>query len=108
MISSDLIRGTIDLLVLESVLDAPSYGYAISRRIEAKAGGLYVIRETTLYSAVRRLEQAGFLESFKGDQTQGRPRTYYRITPEGERCYREKSQEWRTTVEVVSRFVREE
>lgn len=108
MISSDVIRGTIDLLVLDSLLDAPSYGYAVSKRIEDRAGGRYEIKETTLYSAMRRLEQAGMLESFKGDETQGRPRTYYRVTPEGARFYRERCDEWRTTVKVVSRFVREE
>ena len=108
MISSDVIRGYVDVLVLDSVLDGPSYGYAISKRIEEMAGGQYVIKETTLYSAMRRLEQAGALESFAGEQTQGRPRTYYRITPEGRELYNDKCMEWHTTVEVVGRFIRKE
>ncbi len=108
MISSDVIRGYVDVLVLDSVMDEPSYGYAISKAIEEKAGGQYVIKETTLYSAMRRLEEAGALESFKGGESQGRPRTYYRITPQGHELYRNKCAEWHTTVDVVGRFVREE
>ncbi|NLT25404.1 MAG: helix-turn-helix transcriptional regulator [Microbacteriaceae bacterium] len=108
MIGGDLIRGTIDLLVLDSLLDAPSYGYAVSKRIDERTEGRYEIKETTLYSAMRRLEQSGLLESFKGDETQGRPRTYYRVTEAGARHYRDKCDEWRTAVEVVGRFVRED
>nr|NLD41762.1 PadR family transcriptional regulator [Actinomycetales bacterium] len=108
MISSDVIRGYVDVLVLDSVLDGPSYGYAISKRIEQMAGGQYVIKETTLYSAMRRLEESGALESFAGEQTQGRPRTYYRITPAGIDLYKSKCTEWHTTIEVVGRFVRKE
>ena len=51
MISSDLIRGSVDLLVLDSVWEAPSYGYAISKRIEERAAGRYSLKETTLYLA---------------------------------------------------------
>ncbi|MDO5495387.1 MAG: helix-turn-helix transcriptional regulator [bacterium] len=108
MISSDVIRGYVDVLVLDSVLDGPSYGYAISKRIEEKSGGQYVIKETTLYSAMRRLEESGALESFAGGETQGRPRTYYRITPTGEDLYQAKCAEWHETREVIGRFVREE
>ena len=46
MISSDLIRGSVDLLVLDSVWEAPSYGYAISKRIEERAAGRYSLKET--------------------------------------------------------------
>ncbi len=108
MISSDLIRGSVDLLVLDSVWEAPSYGYAISKRIEERAAGQYSLKETTLYSAMRRLEQAGALESFRGEQTHGRARTYYRITDVGRELYRSKCAEWRATNELISKFVRQE
>ena len=108
MIGSDVIRGYIDLLVMDSLLDEPSYGYAVSKRIERRAAGQYEIKETTLYAAMRRLEQAGALESFPGEESSGRARTYYRVTDAGRTLYREKCAEWHETVEVVSRFVREE
>lgn len=106
MIGSDMIRGYVDLLILDSLLDEPSYGYAVSRRIEHIAGGEYGLKETTLYAAMRRLEDAGALESYRGTETNGRPRTYYRITEQGTRTYHEKCAEWQATVEVVRRFVR--
>lgn len=108
MISSDIIRGYVDVLVLDSVMDQPSYGYAISKWIEERSGGLYAIKETTLYSAMRRLEESGALESFAGTETHGKARTYYRITPAGRELYRTKCAEWHVTVEVIGRFVREE
>ena len=106
MIGADVIRGYVDLLILDSLLDEPSYGYAVSKRIEERAGGAYELRETTLYSAMRRLEKAGALDSFTGTETRGRPRTYYRVTDAGRRLYRDKCEEWHATVDVVSRFVR--
>lgn len=106
MIGPDLLRGTVDLLILGVLRDGESYGYAVSKRIEERSGGQFSLRETTLYSAMRRLEKAGALESFEGAETQGRPRTYYRVTEAGDRLYDEKCREWRTAVDVVSRFVR--
>ncbi len=108
MISGDVIRGTIDILILDSLLEKPSYGYAVSRRIGELAAGQYQIKETTLYSAMRRLEQAGLLESFKGDESQGRPRIYYRVTEAGAAHYKKRCAEWLATVEVVGRFIRKE
>lgn len=108
MIGADLLRGTVDLLILDALLDEPSYGYAVSKRIEERSGGQYALRETTLYSAMRRLEKSGALESYEGLETQGRARTYYRVTDAGARLYEDKCREWRTAVDVVSRFVRGE
>lgn len=106
MISADVIRGYVDLLVLESLLDEPSYGYAISKRIEQIAEGEYLLKETTLYSALRRLEQQGAISSFKGSQSHGRARTYYELTDTGMAHYRERCEEWQQTVDLVRRFVR--
>ncbi|SJM56827.1 PadR family transcriptional regulator [Gulosibacter sp. 10] len=107
MISAEVIRGYVDLLVLEALLDEPSYGYAISRRIERIAEGEYELKETTLYSALRRLEKQGAIASYRGAQSQGRPRTYYRLTDSGRAHYRDRCREWQQTVDLVRRFVRE-
>lgn len=108
MIGGDVIRGYVDLLVLDSLLDEPSYGYAVSKRIDQRTDGHFELKETTLYAAMRRLEQTGALESFKGDETHGRQRTYYRVTEAGLRLYGDKCEEWHATVKVVSRFVRKD
>ncbi|MDO5402822.1 MAG: PadR family transcriptional regulator [Eubacteriales bacterium] len=106
MISSDVIRGYNDTIILYLLLDAPSYGYEISKKIRELSQGRYVIKETTLYSAFSRLERNGYITSFYGDETGGKRRTYYRITGEGEAYYREKCDEWSLTKDVVERFIR--
>ncbi len=107
MISSDGIRGYNDMIILCLILEEPSYGYEISREIKAKTEGKYVIKETTLYSAFTRLEKNGYIESFFGNETNGKRRTYYRITDLGKNYYKEKCNEWRLTREVVEKFSRQ-
>jgi hypothetical protein len=67
MISSDVIRGYNDTMILFLLLEEPSYGYEISRKIREISEGRYVIKETTLYSAFSRLEKNGYIESFYRD-----------------------------------------
>ncbi|WP_151735600.1 PadR family transcriptional regulator [Paenibacillus tengchongensis] len=107
MISSDVIRGYNDTMILSLLLDGESYGYEISKRIRTLSEEKYIMKETTLYSAFTRLEKNGFIDSFFMDETFGKRRTYYRITPLGRAYYREKCEEWTLTQEVVSKFIRE-
>ena len=106
MISSDVIRGYNDTILLFLLLDSPSYGYEISKQIKELSKEKYVIKETTLYSAFTRLEKNGFIESFYGDETNGKRRTYYKITSKGNEYYQEKCKEWILTKEVVEKFIR--
>lgn len=106
MISSDVIRGYNDTIILYLLLDGPSYGYEISRRIKELSNEKYIIKETTLYSAFTRLEKNGCIASFYGSETNGKRRTYYEITQEGKKYYREKCEEWELTKEVVEKFIR--
>ncbi|HMN10915.1 MAG TPA: PadR family transcriptional regulator [Bellilinea sp.] len=105
-ITSDVIRGYTDTMILSQLLDGPSYGYEISKQIRQRTEEKYVMKETTLYSSFTRLEGKGYIESFYGDETAGKRRTYYRITPEGSDYYREKVAEWDLTKEVVEKFIR--
>lgn len=105
MISSDVIRGYNDTMILYLLLEAPSYGYEISKEIRRRSEEKYIIKETTLYSAFTRLEKNGWIESFYGTETNGRRRTYYRITPAGRAYYQEKCREWELTKQVVENFI---
>jgi len=108
-ISSDVIRGYNDTMILYLLWENPSYGYEISKRIKELSGGKYVIKETTLYSAFTRMEKNGYIESFYDDDlSNGKKRTYYRITNEGRSYYQEKCAEWKLTKEVVELFIQEE
>lgn len=105
MIGSDVMRGYNDLMILFLLLEEDSYGYEISRQIREIANEKYVMKETTLYSAFTRLEKMGYITSYFGTETNGKRRTYYRITESGKEFYREKCQEWHLVKEVVDRFI---
>ena len=104
-ISSDVIRGYNDTIILYLLLDRPSYGYEISRMIRQLSDGKYVIKETTLYSAFTRMEKNGYIISFSRSADNGKRRTYYSITDAGREDYREKCEEWNLTKEVIEHFI---
>lgn len=105
MIGSDVIRGYNDTIILSLLQGEPSYGYEISKRIRQITEEKYVMKETTLYSAFTRMEKNGYIESFSGNETGGKKRTYYRITDTGLDYFRQKCEEWAVTKEVIDLFV---
>ena len=105
-ISSDVIRGYNDTIILYLLLEQPSYGYEISKQIKSLSDEKYVIKETTLYSAFTRMEKNGYVESFTSDENGGKRRTYYRITDAGRDYYNEKCDEWQITKDVIENFVK--
>ena len=106
-ISSDVIRGYNDTMILYLLTDKSSYGYELSKEIKALTNEKYVIKETTLYSAFTRMEANGFIESYSQEADNGKRRTYYKITDKGRSYYSEKCDEWKLTKEVVEKFVKE-
>ena len=107
MISSDVIRGYNDTMILFLLLHDDSYGYEISKSIREMTDGKYIMKEITLYSAFSRLEKNGYISSYSGDETNGKRRTYYKLTNEGLVYYKEKCLEWQITKEVVDKFIKE-
>lgn len=106
MIGADAIRGHIDLILLAILRTRPSYAYEISRTITDRSRGEYVIKQTTLYTAVKRLQSQGLLDSYE-DVSTGKPRTYYRITAQGAEQFSVKLAEWRSTRELVDHFAQD-
>ena len=104
-ISSDVIRGYNDTMILYLLQKKPSYGYELSKDIKALSEEKYVIKETTLYSAFTRMEDNGYVESYSQEAENGKRRTYYRITDKGRSYYKEKCEEWNLTKEVVEKFI---
>lgn len=107
-ISSDVIRGYNDTMILYLLLEQPSYGYEISKQIKNLSEEKYIIKETTLYSAFTRMEKNGYVESFFSDENGGKRRTYYRITDTGLQYYKDKCEEWKLTKDVIQNFIRED
>ena len=104
-ISSDVIRGYNDTMILCLLWNGPSYGYEISKMIRSMTNEKYVIKETTLYSAFTRMEKNGFIRSFPRTAENGKKRTYYEITQLGRQYYLERCEEWELTREVVQQFI---
>lgn len=105
MIGSDVMRGYNDLMILSLLKHGDSYGYEVSKMIKEISKEKYVMRETTLYSAFTRLEKMGCILSYYGTETNGKRRTYYKITEQGLSFYQEKCEEWKLVKEVVDSFI---
>jgi len=93
-ISSDLLRGHTDTIILKLLMDGDKYGYEISKLIQTNACGEYELKEATMYSSLKRLESDGSITSYWGDETQGGRRKYYRITEKGRQVYVENKSNW--------------
>jgi PadR family transcriptional regulator PadR len=101
MISSDVIRGYNDTIILSILAKGPSYAYEISKTIRALSKAQYIIKETTLYSAMSRLEANGWI---RPSEVVDR-RTYYAITDAGIDYLQSNKTEWQTTQDVISQFI---
>ncbi len=82
-LSADLLRGYTDAIILRQLAEEDRYGYQINKRVSAISGGTFELKEATLYTAFRRLESAGYIRSYWGDEASGARRRYYAITDEG-------------------------
>ena len=104
-IASDTIRGHTDAIILAHLLRHDSYGYEINKAIQQATGGRYELKEATLYTAFRRLEQAGFIRSYWGDEATGARRRYYAITDLGRAAYRQYLADWREARQMLDRLI---
>lgn len=105
-ITSDVIRGHTDTIILAQLMDGDSYGYQINRAIETKTQGQFELKEATLYTAFRRLEQAGVITSYWGDESTGARRRYYSITPAGVQAYQAMLAEWDRAKALLETLIR--
>ncbi|MDD4164970.1 MAG: PadR family transcriptional regulator [Eubacteriales bacterium] len=104
-IASDLIRGHTETIILANLLNGDSYGYKINKAILKKTDGKYELKEATLYTAFRRLEESGSITSYWGDENSGARRRYYSITPEGRAEYDKLKSEWEKTKLLIDKLL---
>jgi PadR family transcriptional regulator PadR len=100
-ITSDLLRGNADTMILRQLLDADRYGYEIVKLIAEFSRGEYELKEATMYSSVRRLEADGDLTWYWGDESQGGRRKYFRITDKGRATYARNKTNWEHAKRVL-------
>ena len=104
-IAGDLIRGHTDAIILARLLRSDSYGYEINKIISTLSSGRFELKEATLYTAFKRLEEQGFIASYWGDSGAGARRRYYTITPEGRYACRRLMQEWNETKYIMDKLL---
>lgn len=93
-ITADLIRGHTDTIILAKLMEKDSYGYEINKAVYKASNQKYELKEATLYTAFKRLEDSGCISSYWGDQSTGARRKYYTITEYGKQVYQQKLSEW--------------
>lgn len=106
-ISSDLLRGHTDTIILAQLAAGDNYGYEINKNIQQLTGGEYGLKEATLYTAFKRLEQSGFIRSYWGDEGAGARRRYYAITDEGRQHLADSRREWNHTRALLDALIAE-
>ncbi|MGE7885293.1 PadR family transcriptional regulator [Bacillus sp. NPDC094077] len=106
VISTDLIRGHTDMIILNVLRQGDSYGYEMYKRIIELSDNQYELKEATLYTAFRRLEKEDYISSYWGDETQGGRRKYYHITESGMSFYENSKNEWNIAKEIIDRLIK--
>ena len=106
-ISSDLIRGHINTIILRTLYDGDKYGYEIISEIESKSKGQYVLKQPTLYSALKRLESQDYVTSYWGGVSNGGRRKYFQITDKGKRVVEQNLAEWEYSRTVIDSLISE-
>jgi len=98
---SDLLQGTLDMLILKSVSLEPMHGYGILLRIQQLSAGRLLIQQGSLYPALYRLEHRGLIRAEWGESENNRKAKYYRLTAEGRRQLKIETENWNRLSEGV-------
>ena len=98
----DLLQGTLDVLVLRTLAWGPMHGYAVSRSIRQRTGGVIDIEDAPLYKALHRLEQEGSVAATWGLSENNRRARFYKLTPAGRQRLRSESADWKRYTAAVS------
>lgn len=104
-ITSDIIRGHTETIILSHLEDKDSYGYEINKSIQQKTNNQYELKEATLYSAFRRLEQNGLIASYWGNETTGARRRYYSITVLGKAALKQNKSDWEEAKQIIDKLI---
>ena len=101
----DLLQGTLDLLILRTLLAGPMHGWAISQRIQQISEDVLRVNQGSLYPALHRLEEAGWIDAEWGRSVEhNRQAKFYRLTKAGQRQLRDETAQWERMAAAVSAF----
>ena len=100
--SSDILRGYTDTIILAQLDQGDNYGYVISKNVQEITRGELELKEATLYTTFRRLENSGMIESYWGNENAGARRRYYHLTEKGRELFYENLADWRKYRSIIS------
>jgi transcriptional regulator len=103
--SLDVIRGTLDVLILKTLSWGPLHGYAIAQIIQQQTDDALLVEEGALYPALYRMESKDWIEAEWGITDNNRRAKYYRLTPEGRRRLRAETRTWERYAEAVGKVL---
>ncbi len=104
-LSSDLLRGHTDTIILGLLTDGDKYGYEITKLVYERSGNSYELKEATMYSSLKRLEKDAHITSYWGDESQGGRRKYYHITASGQTLYKTNKQSWDHAKRILEKLL---
>lgn len=105
-LQGEVLQGTLDLLVLQTLLLGPAHGHTIAYAIEHRSDDVLQVEHGSLYPALHRLEDRGWIASFWGTSENNRKARYYRLTPDGRKQLAVQTTRWEQLVNAVNRVLR--
>ena len=104
-LEADLLQGTLDLLILQTLLPGPAHGHTIAHVIEHRSDEVLQVEHGSLYPALHRLEDRGWIASFWGTSENNRKARYYRLTSRGKKQLQQQASRWEQLVRAVNRVL---
>jgi PadR family transcriptional regulator, regulatory protein PadR len=105
-LQGELLQGTLDLLILKTLVLAPAHGHTIAHVIERRSDDVLQVEHGSLYPALHRLEDRGWIASFWGTSENNRKARYYRLTPAGKKQLVAQTGRWDELVRAIERVLR--
>ena len=102
----ELLQGTLDLLILRTLLLGPTHGHAITKAIEQSSDDVLQVEQGSLYPALHRLLKRGWIAFDHGTSENNRRAKYYRLTPKGRRQLGVETSKWKTLARAIARVLR--
>ena len=101
----DLLQGTLHLLILKSLALGQMHGLGISRRIEQMTRGTFQVKPGSLFPALHRMEEQGWISAVWGESENNRKAKYYRLTAAGRKQLKQETADWEEASAIVARFL---
>jgi len=102
----DMLQGTLDMLILQTLIVGPAHGHSIAHAIEHRSDSILQVQHGSLYPALYRLESRGWIASFWGTSENNRKARYYRLTAIGRKQLASETSRWKRLAEGISRVLR--